>query len=127
MNFLTEEVDSTLALYFDITQRTYPGCDTIGGEEFVFKKDIGRNLFKAEYTSLSSLGNSQASLQVTPTAQSIFEPASYEWVNQVGLVFDAGLTFSILLIKTRALLQARITAKTDGYRDTYGSLYYIIE
>jgi len=127
VNFLTEEVDSTLVLYFDVTQLRYPDGDTIGGEEFVFKKDPQRDLFEAEYSSMSLPTTNQLSTSSTPAAQTIFEPASYEWVNELGQVIDSGMTISALSLQnSTSPYRLRVTAKSDGYRDYADNLFHVL-
>ena len=111
-NFLTQEVTEKEKYVYHVFQRYASNNEIAGGETYEIRKDP-RVLFFAETEN-----NIQADKNETVilSAETINEPASYNWYDSEGnLVYEgADFTTSVEIAKTYKL---EIIALADGYKD----------
>lgn len=110
-NFLTEEVSKT-EYAFDAIQMETDGDKILGGETYLIRRDP-RNLFMAGAGSDKTVNENQ---MVTIQADTINEPATYNWYDPNGNLIHTGKTLSVSPEITKKY-KLEIIADTDGYKD----------
>src|SRR5690606_22140674 len=112
INFLTQEVTNKEEFIYRVIQHYSTNNEVLGGETYHIYRDP-RNLFYA-----TTEGNIQADKHQTViiSAESINEPAVYNWYDSEGNLIYEGADFetSVTVTKTYKL---EIIALADGYKD----------
>jgi hypothetical protein len=110
-NFLTEEVDDKMVFRYYVEQENGSGA-IVGGEEYYIHRDE-RPLFFAEAGFNQSVNQGQ-SIQLQ--ANSINEPAEYNWYDENGELFYTGLDTSFIPTKSQKFV-LEVLALKDGFKD----------
>lgn len=110
VNFLTDAVTGTKKDFiYDLMQQNNQGVST-GGERFQIIRSDRVNMFQAQGTA------QQQQNLITLTANSIGEPATYNWFTPDSTFIGSGLTIQTPATGLTAYL-LQVTAAGDGFRD----------
>lgn len=111
-NFLTQEVTEKEKYVYHVSQRYASNNEIVGGETYKIYKDP-RALFFADAGNNISADKNES---IILSAESINEPAVYNWYDSEGnLIYEgADFTTSVEVTKTYKL---EIIALADGYKD----------
>ena len=109
-NFLTDEVDNQPEFDYRVIQRRAEDNATIGGELYRIIKP-NRELFEAAGGEDKTISTGES---VELEAESIGEPAYYNWYNETGVLIHSGTDFTVdPEVTTKYKLQ--VIAKNDGF------------
>lgn len=114
VNFLTKEVTDKEVFNYELIQSETSSQEIVGGESYIFRKNPGRNLFDANGNQSSQNGNA------TMNAQTIGEPATYNWYDPSGNFIYSGQELS-LNSEIYQEYKLEVIADSDGYKD-YGTI-----
>jgi hypothetical protein len=111
-NFLTQEVTGKTTYRFSVVQRDVEAKRLVGGETYLIRKNT-RDLFYAgaggdTYTDIGAT--------VTLSAETINEPAVYNWYDQNDSLIYEGIDF-VTSVSIAQKYKLEIIALTDGYKD----------
>lgn len=111
-NFLTSEITEKDRYTYYVIQKDLDGT-IVGGETFEIRKEVDRDLFYAEIGGDTEVNKNDNVLLI---AESINEPATYNWYDSDGNLLYEGIDFntSVALGKKYKL---EVIALADGYKD----------
>lgn len=113
VNFLTEESTEKRVFNYDLIQKNHLDGTIIGGERFTAYKPERAD----EQMFLAGSNTSTSQQQVTLQAQSIGEPARYNWYKAAdSTLVDTGTCITVTPTQNTTYL-LEVVAKSDGFKD----------
>lgn len=111
-NFLTSEITEKDRYTYYVIQKDLDGT-VVGGETYDIRKEVDRDLFYAEIDGDTEVNKNDNVLLI---AESINEPATYNWYDIDGNLLHEGIDFttSVAMGKNYKL---EVIALADGYKD----------
>src|SRR5690606_19906556 len=111
-NFLTSEITEKDRYTYYVIQKDLDGT-VVGGETYDIRKEVDRDLFYAEIDGDAEVNKNDNVLLI---AESINEPATYNWYDIDGNLLHEGIDFttSVAMGKNYKL---EVIALADGYKD----------
>lgn len=111
-NFLTKEITGKSTYTYHVVQNDKSNNEVIGGETYVINKDP-RSLFYADAGDNKYIDRNET---VTLNAETIGEPALYNWYDSEGNLIFEGASFEVSVEMAKAY-KLEVVALSDGYKD----------
>lgn len=111
-NFLTAEITDKEQYTYYVIQKDLDGT-VIGGETYEIRKEINRDLFYAEIDGDTEVNKNEP---VLLSAESINEPALYNWYDVEGNLLHEGIDFATSVAAGKSY-KLEVIALADGYKD----------
>ena len=111
-NFLTAEITDKDQYTYYVIQKDIDGT-VVGGETFDIRKDVDRDLFYAEIDGNTEVNKNDP---VLLSAETISEPALYNWYDIEGNLLYEGIDFATS-VATGKKYKLEVIALADGYKD----------
>ena len=111
-NFLTSEITDKDQFIYNVVQKDLQG-NVVGGETYEIRKNSGRTLFFAGVAGETEVNKNEPVLLI---AESINEPAIYNWYNDEGELVYEGIDFTTS-VEVGKEYKLEVIALSDGYKD----------
>ncbi len=111
-NFLTQEITDKEKYVYHVFQRYASNNEIVGGETYEIRKDP-RALFFANAGESTQVDKNEP---ITLYAETINEPAVYNWYDSEGNLIYEGADFEVS-VEVAKTYKLEIIALTDGYKD----------
>src|SRR5690606_19024985 len=111
-NFLTSEITDKDQFIYNVVQKDLQG-NVVGGETYEIRKNNSRTLFFADVAGETEVNKNEP---VVLIAESINEPAIYNWYNDEGELVYEGIDFTTSVAMGKEY-KLEVIALSDGYKD----------
>ena len=111
-NFLTSEITEKDRYTYYVIQKDLDGT-VVGGETYDIRKEVDRDLFYAEIDGETEVNKNDNVLLI---AESINEPATYNWYDIDGNLLHEGIDFTTSVAMGKRY-KLEVIALADGYKD----------